>query len=68
MPPLTKVIFYVLFVGFALVRPASGQVLEDDVEDFAELDLEAMLNYVVSAAKHKQDVLLSPSAIWYTIR
>jgi iron complex outermembrane receptor protein len=40
--------------------PASG----DEIDDFAELDLEELLNInVYTAAKHEQDIAESPSAI-----
>jgi outer membrane cobalamin receptor len=41
--------------------PAVAQ--DEGIEDFEELDLEEMLDVVYTAAKHKQDVTESPSAI-----
>jgi hypothetical protein len=45
-----------------LVAGAAG-AQDEGIEDFEELDLEEMLGVVYSAAKHKQDITESPSAI-----
>ncbi|MFC1654424.1 TonB-dependent receptor plug domain-containing protein, partial [Myxococcota bacterium] len=45
---------------FIWISPAAG----DEIEDFAELDLEELLEVsVYTAAKHEQDIAESPSAI-----
>jgi iron complex outermembrane receptor protein len=49
-----------------LLSPSTAspeEQLQDEVEDFADLDLEQMLDVVFTAAKHEQDIGQSPSAI-----
>ena len=55
-------------VVLALIIAAPGRADEGDIADFEELDLEAMLDVVVSAARHEQDIGDSPSAIWVITR
>ena len=51
----------VLLVGVSVLAPGAAA---DEIEDFAELDLEELLEVNVhSAAKHVQDIAESPSAI-----
>lgn len=42
---------------------ASDQRQEDQIQDFGEFDLEQLLDTVVTASRHEQDVADSPSAI-----
>jgi iron complex outermembrane receptor protein len=46
-----------------LVFPLTALAAENEISDFEELDLEAMLNTVYSAAKHEQEIGESPSVI-----
>jgi len=47
----------------ALLAPGITPAQEGDIEDFAELDLEELLDVVFAASKHKQSIIWSPSAI-----
>jgi outer membrane receptor protein involved in Fe transport len=49
--------------AWILLMVGSAGAQEEAIEDFAELDLEELLGVVYSAAKHKQDISESPSAI-----
>ena len=42
---------------------SSGAWAGEEIDDFAELDLEELLDVVVTASKHEQDIAESPSAI-----
>ena len=54
----------VVMTCLMLLAGASGaQESEREIEDFDELDLEELLNVVFTAAKHKQDIAESPSAV-----
>jgi len=48
--------------GFICLLLAAGSGA-DEVDDFADLDLEELLDVVVTASKHEQDIAESPSAI-----
>jgi len=56
-------------IGAALVGGLFGVVLlilpvrAQEIDDFEELDLEELLEVVYTAARHKQDIAESPSAI-----
>ncbi len=52
-----------LVITTCLFLAGAAAAQDEQIEDFAELDLEEMLDVVYSAAKHKQDVTESPSAI-----
>ncbi len=52
----------------ALLIAAPGRADEGGIADFEELDLEELLDVVVSAARHEQDIGNSPSAIWVITR
>ncbi|MFC1655043.1 TonB-dependent receptor plug domain-containing protein [Myxococcota bacterium] len=58
-PPMRKVIAIACFL--LLAGAAAAQ--DEGIADFEELDLEVLLDVVYSAAKHKQDITESPSAI-----
>lgn len=47
----------------ALCPALAGTREDEDIQDFEELDLEALLDVVVTAARHEQDVGDSPSAV-----
>ena len=51
----------VLFLCIFLL--AAGARAGEEVDDFADLDLEQLLDVVVTASKHEQDIAESPSAI-----
>jgi iron complex outermembrane receptor protein len=51
------------FVIVCLLLLAGTAAAQEEIEDFEELDLEELLNVVYTAAKHKQDISESPSAI-----
>jgi len=55
---LPRIILIVL-----LLLTASAPAQEGEIEDFAELDLEELLDVVFAASKHKQSIIWSPSAI-----
>jgi iron complex outermembrane receptor protein len=46
-----------------MIIPAPSLAQEGEIEDFAELDLEELLDVVFAASKHKQSIIWSPSAI-----
>ena len=46
-----------------LLLPVIAPAQEGEIEDFAELDLEELLDVVFAASKHKQSIIWSPSAI-----
>jgi outer membrane receptor for Fe3+-dicitrate len=46
-----------------LLAPGFARAQEGDIEDFAELDLEELLDVVFAASKHRQSIIWSPSAI-----
>jgi iron complex outermembrane receptor protein len=51
-----------LFILFSAISfPAAAD--EKEIEDFSELDLEELLDVVVTAAKHRQSIAESPSAV-----
>jgi outer membrane receptor for ferrienterochelin and colicin len=52
------VVFVFLCLGLAPLSWAG-----EEVDDFADLDLEELLDVVVTASKHEQDIAESPSAI-----
>jgi outer membrane receptor for ferrienterochelin and colicin len=53
---------YIIAVLLALTLPPTAA--GDEIEDFAELDLEELLDVnVYAAAKHEQDIMESPSAV-----
>ncbi len=58
MRSLVFMICLVLLAGVARAREP-----DKEIEDFDELDLEELLNVVFTAAKHKQDIAESPSAV-----
>jgi len=47
----------------ALLIPGFSRADDGEIEDFAELDLEELLDVVFAASKHKQSIIWSPSAI-----
>ncbi len=56
MLPRIALLIVLLAPGFSLAQ-------EGEIEDFAELDLEELLDVVFAASKHKQSIIWSPSAI-----
>ncbi len=57
MPGVVRVL------GFIFLLLSSRVQAGEEIGDFAELDLEELLDVVVTASKHEQDIAESPSAI-----
>jgi len=51
------------FIAGCVCLLLAAGVWADEVDDFADLDLEELLDVVVTASKHEQDIAESPSAI-----